>query len=99
MGDRARGHPVGTGQRRPARRDGRRRAGRTVRRAPGDPPVPWAVLRRHPLLDAHPDRIAKNIAEHTEILEALRAGDAAAATDAVHRHVSWVRNLAQGNER
>ncbi|MFI6765827.1 GntR family transcriptional regulator [Streptomyces sp. NPDC050355] len=51
------------------------------------------------VMHAHPDRIAKNIAEHAEILQALRAGDAAAATDAVHRHVSWVRNLAQGDVR
>ncbi|GFE38701.1 GntR family transcriptional regulator [Streptomyces tubercidicus] len=51
------------------------------------------------VMHAHPDRIAKNITEHAEILEALRAGDADAATDAVHRHVSWVRNLAQGDVR
>ncbi|MFE2156262.1 GntR family transcriptional regulator [Streptomyces lydicus] len=51
------------------------------------------------VMHAHPDRIAKNITEHAEILEALRAGDAEAATDAVHRHVSWVRNLAQGEVR
>ncbi|MEU7132786.1 GntR family transcriptional regulator [Streptomyces sp. NPDC046261] len=51
------------------------------------------------VMHAHPDRIAKNIAEHTEILEALRSGDAAAATDVVDRHVSWVRNLARGDTR
>ncbi|WP_079194457.1 GntR family transcriptional regulator [Streptomyces sp. CB02923] len=51
------------------------------------------------VMHANPDRIAKNIAEHGEILQALRAGDAAAAVDAVHRHVSWVRNLAQGDAR
>ncbi|MFF8309408.1 GntR family transcriptional regulator [Streptomyces lydicus] len=51
------------------------------------------------VMHAHPDRIAKNITEHAEILEALRAGDADAATNAVHRHVSWVRNLAQGEVR
>ncbi|MEU6113956.1 GntR family transcriptional regulator [Streptomyces sp. NPDC047117] len=51
------------------------------------------------VMHAHPDRIAKNIAEHSEILEALRAGDPEAATAAVHRHVSWVRNLAQGDVR
>jgi DNA-binding GntR family transcriptional regulator len=48
---------------------------------------------------ANPDRIAKNIAEHTEILDALRAGDTEAAATVVHRHVSWVRNLAQGDVR
>ncbi|MET9294436.1 GntR family transcriptional regulator [Streptomyces sp. NPDC003077] len=51
------------------------------------------------VMHAHPDRIAKNITEHGEILDALRAGDAEAAADAVHRHVSWVRNLAQGESR
>ncbi|UQA94346.1 GntR family transcriptional regulator [Streptomyces halobius] len=51
------------------------------------------------VMHAHPDRIAKNITEHGEILEALRAGDADAATESVHRHVSWVRNLAQGDVR
>ncbi|MFG3113275.1 GntR family transcriptional regulator [Streptomyces sp. NPDC048197] len=51
------------------------------------------------VMHADPDRIAKNIAEHAEILDALRAGDADAATEVVHRHVSWVRNLAQGDVR
>ncbi|MFI9205712.1 GntR family transcriptional regulator [Streptomyces sp. NPDC053048] len=51
------------------------------------------------VMHAHPDRIAKNIAEHTEILEALRSGDAAAAIAVVDRHVSWVRNLARGETR
>ncbi|MGY4991120.1 FCD domain-containing protein [Streptomyces sp. SID8375] len=51
------------------------------------------------VMHAHPDRIAKNITEHAEILEALRAGDADAATEVVQRHVSWVRNLAQGEVR
>ncbi|WP_242582753.1 GntR family transcriptional regulator [Streptomyces sp. MST-110588] len=51
------------------------------------------------VMHAHPDRIAKNIAEHGEILDALRAGDADAAGRAVHRHVSRVRNLAQGDVR
>ncbi|EST26543.1 hypothetical protein N566_23750 [Streptomycetaceae bacterium MP113-05] len=51
------------------------------------------------VMHAHPDRIAKNIAEHTEILDALRAGDSDAAAEAVHRHVSWVRNLVHGDVR
>ncbi|MER0241300.1 GntR family transcriptional regulator [Streptomyces sp. HSW2009] len=51
------------------------------------------------VMHAHPDRIAKNISEHAEILAALRAGDADAAADAVHHHVSWVRHLARGEER
>ncbi|MEU6661566.1 GntR family transcriptional regulator [Streptomyces sp. NPDC046821] len=51
------------------------------------------------VMQAHPDRIAKNIAEHEEILEALRSGDADAAVAAVHKHVSWVSNLARGDVR
>ncbi|MFD7918015.1 GntR family transcriptional regulator [Streptomyces sp. NPDC059740] len=51
------------------------------------------------VMHAHPDRIAKNITEHGEILQALRDGDAEAAVDAVHRHVSWVRHLARGEDR
>ncbi|MDT0379051.1 GntR family transcriptional regulator [Streptomyces sp. DSM 42041] len=51
------------------------------------------------VMHAHPDRIAKNITEHTEILEAVRTGDADAAAEAVHRHVSWVRNLVHGDVR
>ncbi|MFI1970016.1 GntR family transcriptional regulator [Streptomyces cinnamoneus] len=51
------------------------------------------------VMHAHPDRIAKNIAEHTDILQALRAGDAEAAVEVVDRHVSWVRNLARGDIR
>ncbi|MFG2224631.1 GntR family transcriptional regulator [Streptomyces sp. NPDC048644] len=51
------------------------------------------------VMHAHPGRIAKNITEHAEILDALRAGDPEAATGALHRHVSWVRNLAQGDDR
>ncbi|MFI1181998.1 GntR family transcriptional regulator [Streptomyces sp. NPDC020799] len=51
------------------------------------------------VMHAHPDRITKNHAEHSEILEALRTGDALAAVDVVDQHVSWVRNLAQGDVR
>ncbi|MET7639399.1 GntR family transcriptional regulator [Streptomyces sp. NPDC005438] len=51
------------------------------------------------VMHAHPDRIAKTIAEHAEILRALRDGDADAAVEAVGRHVSWVRNLASGEVR
>ncbi|MGP3924487.1 MULTISPECIES: GntR family transcriptional regulator [unclassified Streptomyces] len=51
------------------------------------------------VMHAHPDRIAKNIAEHAEILQALRTGDADAAAEAVHQHVSWVRVLVRGDER
>ncbi|MCZ2524726.1 GntR family transcriptional regulator [Streptomyces sp. NPDC059506] len=47
-------------------------------------------------MNAHPDRITKNIAEHAEILEALRGGDAGAATAAVHRHITRVGALVRG---
>ncbi|GAA4911525.1 GntR family transcriptional regulator [Streptomyces coeruleoprunus] len=51
------------------------------------------------VMEAHPDRIAKNITEHTEILDALRAGDAEAAAQCVHRHVSRVKVLVRGEDR
>lgn len=50
-------------------------------------------------MHAEPDRIAKNITEHTEILEALRAGDAGSAAGIVRRHIGWVNNLARGEAR
>ncbi|MCW2869656.1 GntR family transcriptional regulator [Actinacidiphila oryziradicis] len=46
-------------------------------------------------MHAEPGRIAKNIAEHTEILDALRGGDARSASGLVERHVSWVKFLAR----
>ncbi|MER6567373.1 GntR family transcriptional regulator [Streptomyces sp. NPDC001093] len=51
------------------------------------------------VMHSHPDRIAKTLAEHEEILNALRAGDAEAAVAAVHRHVSWFEHLARGEAR
>ncbi|MGW4031902.1 GntR family transcriptional regulator [Streptomyces sp. NPDC004838] len=48
---------------------------------------------------AHPDRVAKNVVEHSEILEALRAGDPDAAAALVHRHVGWFSHLARGQIR
>lgn len=48
-------------------------------------------------MHADPGRIAKNIAEHTEILEALRAGDTASARALVERHVTWVKFIARGD--
>ncbi|MDT0545428.1 MULTISPECIES: GntR family transcriptional regulator [Streptomyces] len=50
-------------------------------------------------MHAEPGRIAKNITEHTEILTALRSGDATAAAKLVERHISWVNNLARGEVR
>jgi len=47
-------------------------------------------------MHAEPSRVAKNLAEHTEILDALREGAAEAAAGIVERHVSWVSTLARG---
>lgn len=51
------------------------------------------------VMHSHPDRIAKTLAEHEEILRALRAGDAEAAVGVVTRHVGWFQNLARGDVR
>jgi DNA-binding GntR family transcriptional regulator len=47
-------------------------------------------------MHAEPSRVAKNLAEHTEILDALRRGAAGTAAEVVDRHVSWVNTLARG---
>lgn len=49
------------------------------------------------VMHAHPDRVAKNIVEHAEILQALRDGDVDASVEAVHRHVSSVSRLLRGD--
>ena len=52
------------------------------------------------VMEAHPDRIAKNITEHAELLEAH--ADRATPTvprSVVRRHVSRVKVLARGEER
>ncbi|MBV2356036.1 GntR family transcriptional regulator [Streptomyces sp. J2-1] len=51
------------------------------------------------VMHSHPDRIAKTLAEHEELLDALRAGDAEAAVAVVDRHVSWFSHLARGEVR
>ncbi|MFC0596828.1 GntR family transcriptional regulator [Streptomyces palmae] len=51
------------------------------------------------VMHAHPDRVARNIAEHTEILDALRGDDPEAAAAVVHRHVDGVTDLARGEAR
>ncbi|MFI6702197.1 GntR family transcriptional regulator [Streptomyces sp. NPDC050509] len=51
------------------------------------------------VLEAHPDRIAKNVTEHAEMLEAIRAGDADGAAACVRRHVSRVQVLVRGTDR
>jgi DNA-binding GntR family transcriptional regulator len=48
------------------------------------------------VMHADPGRVAKNIAEHAELLAALRSGDADAAAAMVHRHVSRVKALVRG---
>lgn len=50
-------------------------------------------------MHSNPDRIAKSLVEHEEILEALRSGDAEAAVGIVHRHVGWFSHLARGEVR
>ncbi|MFF7338960.1 GntR family transcriptional regulator [Streptomyces sp. NPDC008163] len=51
------------------------------------------------VMEAHPDRIAANITEHGELLEAIRAGDAEGAAQVVRRHVSRVKVLVRGEDR
>jgi len=51
------------------------------------------------VMHSHPDRIAKTLAEHEELLGALRSGNADAAVDVVARHVGWFQNLARGDVR
>jgi DNA-binding GntR family transcriptional regulator len=51
------------------------------------------------VLEAHPDRIATNITEHAELLDALRSGDPDVAAACVHSHVGRVRVLVRGEER
>ncbi|MBY8880574.1 GntR family transcriptional regulator [Actinacidiphila acidipaludis] len=47
-------------------------------------------------MHAEPSRVAKNIAEHTEILRVLRDGAVETAVEVVGQHVSWVNTLARG---
>jgi DNA-binding GntR family transcriptional regulator len=51
------------------------------------------------VMHSHPDRIAKTLVEHEEILDALRSGNAEAAVGVVHRHVGWFSHLARGEVR
>ncbi|MFD7694457.1 GntR family transcriptional regulator [Streptomyces sp. NPDC059805] len=51
------------------------------------------------VMHSHPDRIAKTLSEHEEILSALRSGDPQAAVELVHRHIDWFSHLARGEER
>ncbi|MDF3301009.1 GntR family transcriptional regulator [Streptomyces tropicalis] len=51
------------------------------------------------VLHSHPDRVAKTLAEHRELLDALRSGDAESAVGVVRRHVGWFSHLARGEVR
>ncbi|WP_405693476.1 GntR family transcriptional regulator [Streptomyces sp. NBC_01185] len=51
------------------------------------------------VMEAHPGRIAANITEHGELLDAIRAGDADEAAQVVRRHVSRVKVLVRGDDR
>ncbi|MFG3656578.1 GntR family transcriptional regulator [Streptomyces sp. NPDC047706] len=51
------------------------------------------------VMHSHPDRIAKTLAEHQDILDALRSGDPDAAVGVVHRHIGWFSHLARGEVR
>ncbi|PWI41161.1 GntR family transcriptional regulator [Streptomyces sp. ICBB 8177] len=50
------------------------------------------------VMHAEPDRIARNITEHAEILAAIRAGDADGAAAAVRRHVGRVKAIVRGED-
>jgi DNA-binding GntR family transcriptional regulator len=51
------------------------------------------------VMEAHPGRIAANLAEHGDLLDAIRSGDADGAAQVVRRHVSRVRVLVRGDDR
>ncbi|MEU3500405.1 GntR family transcriptional regulator [Streptomyces hundungensis] len=51
------------------------------------------------VMHAQPDRVAKNIAEHEEMLAAIRAGDGERAAHCVRQHLRWVKVLVRGDDR
>ncbi|MFD9724164.1 GntR family transcriptional regulator [Streptomyces sp. NPDC059072] len=51
------------------------------------------------VLHAHPERLERTLTEHTEILDALRAGDADTAAAAVRGHIGRVEALVRGQGR
>ncbi|MEU3748519.1 MULTISPECIES: GntR family transcriptional regulator [Streptomyces] len=51
------------------------------------------------VMQSQPDRIAKNITEHAEILDRIRAGDVEGAAHCVRQHLSWVKVLVRGEDR
>lgn len=51
------------------------------------------------VMEAHPERVRTSITEHSELLEAIRAGDADAAARCVRAHVGRVKVLIRGEGR
>ncbi len=51
------------------------------------------------VMQSQPDRVAKNITEHAEILDRIEAGDAEGAAHGVRQHLSWVKVLVRGEDR
>ncbi|MER5773104.1 GntR family transcriptional regulator [Streptomyces sp. NPDC002039] len=51
------------------------------------------------LLHSHPERVERTLVEHTEILDALRSGNADTAAAAVRAHVGRVEALVRGDAR
>ncbi|MBD0708947.1 MULTISPECIES: GntR family transcriptional regulator [unclassified Streptomyces] len=51
------------------------------------------------VMQSHPDRIAKNIAEHAGILDRIKAGDAEGAALHVRGHLGSVKALVRGEDR
>lgn len=51
------------------------------------------------VMQAHPERVTKNVTEHAEILERIKAGDADGAAACVRGHLGWVEVLVRGEAR
>ncbi|MBM9620414.1 GntR family transcriptional regulator [Streptomyces zhihengii] len=51
------------------------------------------------IMQALPDRVTRNYAEHGEILDRIRAGDADGAAGCVRRHLGRVKDLVRGEDR
>ncbi|MEU7021334.1 GntR family transcriptional regulator [Streptomyces sp. NPDC046203] len=51
------------------------------------------------VMQAHPGRVAQNIAEHDEILDRIKEGDAEGAARCVRRHLGRVQDLVRGDAR
>ncbi|QIQ03742.1 GntR family transcriptional regulator [Streptomyces liangshanensis] len=51
------------------------------------------------VLEAHPERVARSIDEHADLLDAIRSGDAEGAARSIRSHVSRVKVLVRGEDR